>query len=122
MSVQIIVHKTYNNEAIEASGFIYKILNELYPNKTHLYYDGWLMTIDNRITIDFRCGTNPDKMGGLIVNYYYTDDSYFVADSLEQSASKHNGRRLYNLGHVIQIVSFYMNMFSEIDEWLEAQK
>ena len=108
--------------SVRIIGYIHKALNELYPNKTHLHYDGKLMIIDNRIAIDFRCGTNPDKMAGLIVNYYYTDDDNSVADSLEQSASKHNGRRLYNLGHVVQIVDFHMTMFSEIDEWLEAQK
>lgn len=114
----IIVHKTNLEEAKEASDYIYNKLNALYPNKLRKLYDGLLINNGFDISIDFRFGINPDKMGGLIVNYYYTDDTDLVAVVLEQSASKRGGKRLKNLDQVIQIVISYMDMFSEIDEYL----
>lgn len=117
--MHIIVHKTNFKEAKIASDYIFNKLNMLYPNIPRRLYDGSLITLGIDFFIDFRFGMNPDKMGGLIVNYYHTDDTDLVADVLEQSASKRGGKRLKNLDQVVQIVTFYMDMFSEIDEYLE---
>ena len=121
MSAYIVVHKDVYKDAMEASKYIYEYLDTLYPGKVHAYHHNSFIDIDNRIQIDFRCGTDPCKFGGLLVNYYYTDNNCLIADALEQSAAKHNGKKLKNLDQVAQIVKFYMALFDEIDAWLDKE-
>lgn len=121
MSAYIVIHKDTYIDAMEASNYIYKYLETLYPGRVDAYHDGSFIDIDNRIQIDFRYGAYPCKFGGLRFNYYYTDNNGIVVDMLEQGAAKRNGKRLKNLDQVVQIVKFYMTMFDEIDAWLEKE-
>lgn len=121
MSAYIVIHKDTYKDVMEASNYLYECLDILYPGKVHAYHDGSFIDIDDRIHIDFRYGTDPCKFGGLLVNYYYTDNDGLIVDALEQCATKHNGKRLKNLDQIVQIVKFYMTMFDEIDAWLDKE-
>lgn len=121
MSAYILVHKDVYKDTMEASKYIYECLCELYPGKVHVYHHNSFIEIDNCIQIDFRSSADPCKFAGLLLDYYYTDNNCLIADALEQSAAKHNGRKLKNLDQVIQIVKFYMTLFDEIDAWLDKE-
>lgn len=122
MGAYIVIHKTKCEEAKADSTYLCEILHILYPGKVHSRYDGSLITVDGNIRIDIRCGTDPDKLAGIPSNYWYSDSDGVVADMLEQGACKCNGKRLNNIEQVVQIVRFYMTMFSEIDEYLAGKE
>lgn len=122
MSVYIVVHERTVEDAMNASKFIFERLDAIFPGKPRSCYDGRFITMGNGIDIDFRCGTNTDKLGGIRPNYYYTDDSDYVADMLEMGACKVNGKKLGKLCYVIHIVSLYMLLNMQIDDWLENTK
>lgn len=121
MSAYIVMHKDTYKDVMEASNYLYECLDILYPGKVHAYHDGSFIDIDDRIQIDFRYGTDPYKFGGLLVNYYCTDNDGLIVDALEQCTTKRNGKRLKNLDQVAQIVKFYMTLFDEIDAWLDKE-
>lgn len=118
MSVIFIVHTTTKEDMVKAFEQVHDDLSWLFPGEVNRHYDNTLITMKNGINISFRCGTNPDKLAGLWPNYYYTDNDE-VADMLVQGACKVNGKRLDRLDYIAQIVLFYMDMFEDIDDWLE---
>lgn len=123
MSAYIVIHTTKCEGAKAASKYLCETLNTLYPTRAYLHYNGRVVVVDDRIYIDLRCGTDPDKLAGIRPNYWYSDDyGGVIPDMLEQGACKCNGKRLDNIEQVVQIVIFYMTMFSEIDEYLAGKE
>ena len=121
MSVYIVVHNTKYDEIKETSKYLYETLNKLYPDIPRSYHDGSFIVIGGDIQIDLRWGIEPDKLAGIRPNYYYTDSDGYMADMLAQSAYKVNGKRLKNMEQLIQIINFYMSMYTVINQWLETQ-
>ena len=122
MGLYIVVHKTRYEELKAARNYLCEKLDELYPGKVHSYYDGRFISLKNGISIDLRCGAEPYKLAGLRADYYYTDDWGDVADMLEQSACKCDGKRLKNLGQVVHIIASYMTMKTDIDKMLIGEE
>ena len=124
MAVYIVVHSKDVETVRKLCNYLADKLDDLYTGKVYTFHRGTVLDVDNRITIDFRCGTDIDKFGGLTMDFYYTDadehDDIFAM--LEMGACKRNGKRLTNIDQVIHIVEFYMNMFDEIDRYLEEKE
>ena len=120
MSVYILVHKSKFEEAKEASKYISDILNKMFPDEPRYYRNGLYITMSNDICIDFRYGDDHYKVSGVTPNYYYTDSlSSDVINAIKIGACRVNGQRLEKLEHVIHIVSWYMLMERQINNWLE---
>lgn len=122
MSIHIVVHNAKAEDAYNSYRYLYENLNDMYPGKVQEHYNGQLLIVDNgTIEISFRSGyfTN---LAGIRPNYYYTDDiSEYVSDILKQSANKCNGKEVTCLDDIIQLIDWYMDLFDQIDNWLESR-
>ena len=62
------------------------------------------------IAIEFRCGSNINKLAGLIPNYFNTDHAE-TATMLQMSADKVNGREISDISELISIINEKLGLY-----------
>lgn len=119
--IDILIHKTNVEHIKQVSKYIEERLAARHSDKMKVFHGGQLIIVDCRIYLEFRCGSDFGRFGGIRPDYYYTDDEGDVRMMLEMGADKVNGLQITDLDDVVKIVNMHMDSYSEIKEYLKAK-
>lgn len=113
MGLYFIIHKTDIDEFSKIPGQILEDLIDHGIDKLgRIHFSGVMINLGLDITIDFRCGDNPDKFAGVRPDFWYSDNDV-IAEMLELGADKCGGQRLKDISRVVPIITEYLVCYKE---------
>ena len=113
----IVISIPHGEAALKASKNVIEKLNYMYPGAVKVLHDGQVIHLGDTIRIDFKYEAYYN-LAGLWPDYFYAETEEAIG-MLQQDALKCGGRRLHNLGQVIQVASYiYMHTYA-LNEMLE---
>lgn len=119
MGISIYIHNKTVEDSVKTRKELLDKLELYFPGRVFSHYNISLIVIDHRIHIDFRCGDDFSKLGGICPDYYYSDsDMACVLSMFEMGADKVNGRILHDIDQVITICANFIGLFDRMDEYL----